>query len=36
LTRAYEDHILRQLINSTIEDVRRKENLPYDTVLGVL
>lgn len=36
LTRAYEDHILLQLVNSTIEDVRLKEHLPYATVLGVL
>jgi len=36
LTRAYEDRVLLQLVNSTIEDVCQKEHLPYDTVLGVL
>jgi transposase len=33
---AYDDHILLQLVNATIEDVRIKEKLPYDCVLGVL
>ena len=32
----YEDHLLVQLIHSTIEDVRIKEGLSYDSVLGVL
>lgn len=32
----YEDHLLVQLIHSTIEDVRIKEALSYDSVLGVL
>jgi transposase len=32
----YEDHVLIQLIHSTIEDVRIKEGLSYDSVLGVL
>ena len=36
LTRAHESRVLLQLINSTLEDVSRKEQLPYDTVLGVL
>lgn len=36
LTRPYEDHVLLQLVNNTIEDVSRKEGLPYDTVLGLL
>ena len=35
-TRAYEDHLLRQLVNSTIEDVRVKERLKYDAVKGVI
>ncbi len=35
-TLAYEDHLLVQLIHSTIEDVRIKEGLSYDSVLGVL
>jgi transposase len=36
LVRDYEDHVLFQLVNATIEDVRIKENLSYDLVLGVL
>ncbi len=36
LTSIYEEHVLLQLVNSTIEDVSRKEHLSYDTVLGVL
>lgn len=32
----YEDHLLVQLIHSTIEDVRIKEGVSYDSVLGVL
>jgi transposase len=32
----YEDHLLVQLIHNTIEDVRIKEGLSYDLVLGVL
>lgn len=35
-TKAYDDHLLVQLINATITDVAAKENLPYDKVLGVL
>lgn len=35
-TLEYEDHLLVQLIHSTIEDVRIKEGLSYDSVLGVL
>ncbi len=35
-TLAYEAHLLVQLIHSTIEDVRIKEGLSYDSVLGVL
>lgn len=33
---AYDEHILLQLINSTIEDVSRKESISYDSVLGTL
>jgi len=33
---AYDEHILLQLVNATIEDVRIKEKLSYDCVLGVL
>jgi len=35
-TMAYDDHVLVQLVNATIEDVSIKENLSYDKVLGVL
>lgn len=35
-TMAYDDQVLLQLVNSTIEDVSIKERLPYDRVLGVL
>ena len=33
---AYDEHILLQLINSTIEDVSLKETISYDNVLGTL
>jgi transposase len=33
---AYDDHLLLQLVNSTVEDVSIKENVSYDCVLGVL
>ena len=32
----FEEHILLQLVNSTIEDVCIKENIGYDTVEGIL
>ena len=32
----YDDHLLLQLVNSTVEDVSLKEQLSYDSVLGVL
>jgi len=35
-TRAYEDHILKALINSTVEDVSQKEGLGYGAVRGLL
>jgi transposase len=35
-SQAYDEHILLQLVNATIEDVRIKEKLSYDGVLGVL
>ena len=35
-TRAYEAHILLALVNTTIEDVSRKEGLDYDRVLGIV
>ena len=33
---AYDDHVLLQLVNSTIEDVSIKERLPYESVVGAL
>jgi hypothetical protein len=33
---AYDEHVLLQLVNSTVEDVRVKEQLSYDRVLGVV
>lgn len=35
-TEAYDAHVLLQLVNSTVEDVRIKEQLSYDSVLGVM
>ena len=35
-TKAYEKQLLLQLVNSTIEDVSRKEAVGYDTVVGVI
>jgi transposase len=33
---AYDNHILLQLVNSTVEDVSQKEGVSYDCVLGAL
>lgn len=33
---AYDEYVLLQLVNATIEDVSIKEQLPYDCVLGAL
>lgn len=33
---AYEEYLLLQLVNSTIEDVSQKEGIGYDQVLGVM
>lgn len=35
-TRAYEDHLLKALIHSTVQDVSQKEDVGYDAVVGVL
>jgi len=35
-TRAYDEYLLKQLVNSTIEDVRLKENVGYDAIVGAL
>jgi transposase len=35
-TFAYEQHILLQLVNTTVEDVSRKERVGYDLILGIV
>ena len=35
-TIAYDEHILLQLVNATVEDVSIKEKMSYDRVLGVM
>lgn len=35
-TQAYDEYLLKQLINSTIEDVSLKEQVGYDAVVGAL
>lgn len=35
-TRAYAEHVLKQLVNSTVNDVSRKEKLGYDEVEAIL
>ena len=35
-TKAYDRYLIKQLINSTIEDVSAKEGVGYDAVLGAL
>jgi len=35
-TLAYDEHVLLQLVNATIQDVSLKEDLAYDRVLGVM
>lgn len=35
-TKAYDEYLLKQLVNSTIEDVSLKEHLGYDAVVGAL
>lgn len=35
-TRAFEDYLLKMLINSTVQDVSQKVGIGYDSVLGVL
>jgi transposase len=35
-TQAYDEYLLKQLVNSTIEDVSLKENLGYDAMVGAL
>jgi transposase len=35
-TKAYDRHLMVQLVNSTVEDVSRKENVGYDAVEGAI
>jgi len=35
-TKAYERHLILQLVNSTVSDVEAKEDVTYDAVLGIL
>jgi transposase len=35
-TKAYDEYLLKQLVNSTIDDVSLKENIGYDAVVGAL
>jgi transposase len=35
-TKAYDEYLLKQLVNSTIEDVSLKENIGYDAIVGSL
>jgi transposase len=35
-TRAYDHWLMKQLVNTTIEDVSQRENIGYDAVLGAL
>jgi transposase len=35
-TKAFEAHILLQLVNSTVEDVSHKEDVTYDEILGII
>jgi transposase len=35
-TKAYDQWLLKQLVNTTIEDVSMRENIGYDAVLGAL
>jgi len=35
-TKAYEDHIMLEMVNSTVEDVSIKEDLGYKAVMGII
>jgi transposase len=35
-TKAFDDYLLRLLVNSTVQDVSRKAHVPYETVWGVV
>jgi len=36
ITKAYEEHILLELVNSTIQDVSLKEGIGYDAIEGII
>lgn len=35
-TKAYEEHVLLQLVNSTVQDVSIKEGLGYEAIMGII
>ena len=35
-TKAYDEYLLKQLVNSTLEDVSLKDNIGYDALIGAL
>lgn len=35
-TKAYEEHVLFELVNSTVEDVTIKEDIGYEAVMGII
>ena len=35
-TKAYEEHILLKLVNSTVQDVCMKEDLCYEAIMGMI
>lgn len=35
-TKAYDEYLLKQLVNSTLEDVSLKENIGYEAIVGAL
>jgi transposase len=35
-TKAYENHIIKQLVNNTVYDISQKENIGYDTVEDII
>ena len=35
-TKAYETHVVLNLVNSTVEDIRIKEDLGYEAVMGII
>jgi hypothetical protein len=35
-TRAYDQWLMKQLVNTTVEDVSMRENIGYDAVIGAL